>query len=277
MEEHQRWRSFFVGLLVLVLLAIMFVTARPRDSLTPVERAFRDVLAPVEAALATATHRVRMTVDEWQMWRDVREENRRLRRELMALRAERQRLQEAQRENIFLRSVLGLARETDHSLLPAAVVARPISNWWSHITINRGRRDGVQARMPVLAQGGVVGYVYSVSERTADVLLLLDPKSALGAIVNRTSDPLVVEGVASLEGRVHARALVAEADLQEGDEIVTSGLSQIFPRGLPVGRIAEVIDTPPGRAAEAWVAPAVDFARLEAVAVLLASDGAESD
>lgn len=134
--------------------------------------------------------------------------------------------------------------------------------------------------MPVLTRDGVVGYVQTVTGRTADVLLLVDSKSALGGVVVRTSEPVVVEGVADAEHGLRVRALVAGADLREGDEVVTSGLSQIYPPGLPVGRIHRVVPVDPGRAAEAWLTPAVDFNRLEAVAVLLAPgppEGPEAD
>lgn len=276
MDDHQRWRGFLAGLLVLALLAVMFLTARPRETLSPLEQGLRDLLEPVETTLAAATGWVRQRADQWRSWRELQEENRRLREEIAALRAERYRLLEAGRQNQFLRNILGLTYESRYQWLPALVIGRPLSNWWNTITINRGARDGVAPRMPVLTRDGVVGYVQTVTARTADVLLLVDSQSALGGVVVRTSEPVVVEGVADPQGGLRVRALVAGADLREGDEVVTSSLSQIYPPGLPVGRIHTVVPVPPGRAAEAWLTPAVDFNRLEAVAVLV-SAGRETE
>src|SRR5690606_37458715 len=107
------------GFLVLALLAIMFLTARPRESLSPVEKGLRDLLEPVETALATATGWARGRVDQWRSWRELQEENQRLREELAALRAERYQLLEAARQNQFLRNILGLTNESRHQLLPA--------------------------------------------------------------------------------------------------------------------------------------------------------------
>lgn len=267
-DRHPRWRAPAIVLLVFVLLAVMFITARSRDGLTVLERLLRDGLAPVETVLSVATYHVRDAASQWRTLRSLQEENRELRNRVAELTARNQLLEEAWRENALLRSLLGLVESRDETLVPAVVIGRPVSNWWSQVTINRGRRHGIAAPMPVLTSEGVVGRVISVTETTAEVLLLIDPKSAVGAIVRRTSEPVVVEGVAQGPTRLRLRALVAGSDLQVGDVVVTSRFSRIFPPGMTIGRIAEVAPSQPGRAAEAWVEPVVDFDRLEVVAVL---------
>lgn len=253
----------------MALLAVMFVTSQPRDVLTSGERLVRDALAPVETALSSATHWLGNVAARYRSWRSLQEENEALRQQVTALQARNQALEEAWRENRLLRAMLGLVEESERPLVPATVIGRPVSNWWSQLTINRGEGDGLTSRLPVITPEGAVGWVLSVSERTAEVLLLVDPRSAVGAMVRRTGDPVVVEGVAAGPTRLRLRALVADADLQPGDWVITSDFSQIFPSGLLIGRIVEVAPTPSGRAAEAWLEPAVDFSRLEMVAVLL--------
>src|SRR5690606_8227099 len=249
----------------------MFATARPRPELSPVEEAVRDALAPAETLLASAARTVRAAADSWRTTQALREENERLRQEVRALQIRNQMLEEAWRENRALRSVLGLVDREGERAVPALVVGRPVSGWWSQVTINRGRRHGVEPRQPVVTGDGAVGRVLAVTDTTAEVLLLVDPKSAVGGVVRRTSDPVVVEGVPG--GRLRLRALVADADLAPGDLIVTAGFSQLFPSGLPIGTVTAVLPAPAGRSAEAWVEPAVDLSRLEVVAVLTNGDG----
>ena len=257
----------------------MFITARSRDGLSVFERLLRDGLAPVETVLSVATYHVRDAAGQWRTLRTLQEENRELRDQVAELTARNQLLEEAWRENRMLRSLLGLVEDRKEPLVPAVVIGRPVSNWWSQVTINRGRRHGITAPMPVVTSEGVVGRVISVTETTSEVLLLVDPKSAVGAIVRRTSEPVVVEGVAQGSTRLRLRALVAGSDLQVGDVVVTSRFSRVFPPGMTVGRIVEVEPAAPGRAAQAWVEPVVDFDRLEVVAVLARapSPGAAGD
>lgn len=273
-DTSSRWRSLVIGLLVLIVLGAMFATARPRPELSPVEEAVRDALAPAETLLASAARTVRAAADSWRTTRALREENERLRQEVRSLQIRNHMLEEAWRENRALRSVLGLVEREGERAVPALVVGRPVSGWWSQVTINRGRRHGVEPRQPVVTGDGAVGRVLAVTDTTAEVLLLVDPKSAVGGVVRRTSDPVVVEGVPG--GRLRLRALVADADLVPGDLIVTAGFSQLFPSGLPIGRVTAVLPAAAGRSAEAWVEPAVDLSRLEVVAVLTNGEGAAS-
>src|SRR5690606_35790523 len=139
----------------------------------------------------------------------------------------------------------------------AEVIARPLNNWWGVLTINKGRRHGVEPHMGVVAAHGAVGHIRSVSAFSSEVILLSDPRSAVGAIVQRTGEPVLVEGLGYPGTRLRLRPLTAEADIVEGDVIVTSGMSSIFPKGVPVGVVEEVA-----------VGPYVDFGTLEVVAVL---------
>ncbi|MFO7311202.1 MAG: rod shape-determining protein MreC [Bacillota bacterium] len=256
------------GLVMFSLVSAIFLTSRARDGVTWVEGALRDGLAP----LMQAANRLSRTVTG--LWttaaglRHAHEENERLRAELAALREENYRLQEYRRENEALRAVLGLTLQLPAPTISAEVIARPLNNWWSVLIINKGSRDGVEPLMGVVSPDGVVGHVRSVNYLTSEVILLTDPRSAVGGIVQRTGQPVLVEGFGYPGTHLRLRPLVAAADIQPGDIIVTSGMSQLFDKGIPIGKVDEVDVGPYGMSVEATVRPFVDFGKLEFVTVL---------
>jgi len=265
------WAVLLVaGLVVFVLVSAIFLTSRERGSVTWVEGAVRDGLAPL---LYAANQVSRSLTGLWttiSTVRDALDENQRLRAEVAALREENYRLQEARRENEALRAALGLAGQGPGTIIHAEVIARPLNNWWSVLTINKGRRHGVDAPMGVVSADGVVGQVRSANHFTAEVVLLVDPRSAVGGIVQRTGEPVLVEGFGYPGTHLRLRPLVASPDIQVGDTIVTSGLSRLFGKGIPIGQVETVDVGPYGLSIEATVRPFVDFGKLEVVAVVTA-------
>ena len=256
------------GLVMFLLVSAIFLTSRGRDGVTWAERAMRDGLAP----LMQAANRLSRTLTG--LWttaaglRNAHAENERLRAELAALREENYRLQEYRRENEALRAALGLDLQVPAPTISAEVIARPLNNWWSVLTINKGSRDGVEPLMGVVSPDGVVGHVRTVNYLTSEVILLTDPRSAVGGIVQRTGQPVLVEGFGYPGTHLRLRPLVAAADIQPGDIIVTSGMSQLFDKGIPIGKVDEVDLGPYGMSVEATVRPFVDFGKLEFVTVL---------
>ena len=256
------------GLVMFLLVSAIFLTSRGRDGVTWAERAMRDGLAP----LMQAANRLSRTLTG--LWttvaglRNAHAENERLRAELAALREENYRLQEYRRENEALRAALALTLQVPAPTISAEVIARPLNNWWSVLTINKGSRDGVEPLMGVVSPDGVVGHVRTVNYLTSEVILLTDPRSAVGGIVQRTGQPVLVEGFGYPGTHLRLRPLVAAADIQPGDIIVTSGMSQLFDKGIPIGKVDEVDLGPYGMSVEATVRPFVDFGKLEFVTVL---------
>jgi rod shape-determining protein MreC len=203
------------------------------------------------------------------------------RRELLqqidALRRENQQLKEQQiqtaaiaRENDQLRGLLGWQRQVPWRLKLANVVMRDPANWWRTVQIDLGSRDGIQTNQPVLTAEGLVGRVSAVSYVSSQVVLVGDQNCRVSAMVeNATHDMGVLTPGGPLDSSlVQLGYLASSANLKPGQDVLTSGLGGVFPRGIPIGKIVDVQTVEFGLATEASVKLNANLGALEQVWVM---------
>ena len=182
------------------------------------------------------------------------------------------RLEEARLENIRLRKLLQFKeREDFNELLERTVGARVIGrdpvSWHQALFIDRGAEDGVAVGMPVINHEGIVGYLSQVGLSAAKVRLILSSDIFVGAIVQRTRVAGVVMGKGGATGLCEMMYLPIDADIREGDIIVSSGVGEKYPSGIRLGSVLSVVKEDYFQ--RAIILPVVDFSRLEEVLVLI--------
>lgn len=187
-------------------------------------------------------------------------------REILSQRKERL-LLELERENERLRRLLKLKERLTHQSIAALVIGREPTNWFNTILLDKGREVGVEENFVVITPEGLVGRVNKVHRNSCQVLLITDPESEIGALIERSR----VQGV--LQGRKRnliLKYLPLEADVKEGDMITTSGLEEgLFPKGLAIGTIKRIeASHPQDLFLEIIVTPKANLSRLEEVLIL---------
>ena len=203
------------------------------------------------------------------------------RRELLKqidnLRRENQQLKEQQiqtvaiaRENDQLRNLFGWQKQAPWKLKLANVVMRDPANWWRTVQIDLGSRDGIQTNQPVLTAEGLIGRVSSVGYMSSQVVLIGDPNCRVSALVeNNTHDMGVLSASGPLDTSfVELSYLASSANLKPGQNVITSGLGGIFPKGIPIGKIVDAQSVEYGLATEARVKLNANLGALEQVWVL---------
>lgn len=267
--RYRRWLLALVPVLLLAVAGIIVRTSTYREELTWAERAVYEAVAPLQSLANGAVRSVRSWIESFVELRHVQAENERLRAEIAALRAERDALLEAGRQNEALRELLELTRARTEELAVAEIIARSPSNWLESITINKGRSHGVEPGMAVVAPEGAVGKVRYVTETTAEVVLITDARSSAGGRVRDTGHLVLVEGTSNpTDELLKVTLLTWEAQLNPGDVIVASELSRIFPKGLPIGVVEWVAPPESGLIPWGMMRPFVDLSRLEWVIVV---------
>lgn len=176
-------------------------------------------------------------------------------------------LDEVIRENSRLEKLLNFKRQNIFSSVTANVIGRDPSDWNATMIVDRGRKDGITSGMPVLNAQGVVGRIAEVSDRTAKVVLLTDPGFSVAGLVQRSRETGLVSG--SLQGICRLRYLSNGADIQPGDQVITSKLSSSFPEGLLIGEVIEVSVRDNGMTVECTVRPLVQMSQIEEVLIIV--------
>lgn len=262
-------------ILIVAVLAMRF-TGIERNAITPVEKALRELLTPLQSGVTTVMHSFSNFTDSLLAYNELQQENKLLKEEIRKLTIQNSYLEEFRQENVRLNLLLDFEEQNEEQWVmePACVVARDYGNWYSTIIIDKGSKHGIHKDMAVSNFQGLVGRVINVTPNSAEVLLIVDSQSAVGALVQTTRVPGVVEAATDGNHKLQMVHIPHDAPLPEGGVIITSGLGQIFPKGLRVGYIREVIPAPNGLVKKALVEPFVDFDSLEEVLVIKRGKGA---
>ncbi|MGI6207908.1 MAG: rod shape-determining protein MreC [Anaerolineae bacterium] len=238
-----------------------------------------DLSSRGQAAVSSLVRNVSNARVFFQDLEKLREENELLKRRAEELTVQLVALQEVVAENELLRTELGFVRP-QRSLhvrganVEARVAGREPGSLIRALLISTGEDGGLLPDMPVITGRGLVGRVVEVAPHSAQVLLIDDPRSAVAALVQRTRATGIVKG--QLDGSVIMERIDRDADVQVGDIVLTSGLGDVFPKGIVIGQVSEVIHSDTAMFQKAIISPSVDLSDLEVVLVVTDHDPAVS-
>jgi len=264
-------RAVILGATLIASFLLMTLQVRHDPAVVAFTRqAVLMAVSPVIKVTAVALGSVGQVWQDYIDLRTVRKENLQLRREAAIRERRVSQLEEQALETQRLQGLLAIRDASRADFLAARVVGRDTSNWFKTILIDRGSSAGIRRNLPVIAPDGLVGRVLEVTPTLSKVQLLTDPVSAAGGLVQRTRVAGIVFG--NLEAGLVVRYLPQLADVAVGDEMITSGLGGVFPKGIPVGRVVAVERRSGALFQEATLQPKVDLSRLEEVLILLQPD-----
>ena len=243
---------------------------------TWLDRVVISLTAPVQSLIEGSVDGVTSVWSDYFYLVGVREENRSLKIQNRKLQREISERSEEIFENQRLRSLLEMKRKTPNvKYLVGDVVAISPSPLFRSIRINQGSSDGLVEGLAVINEAGVVGRVKAVTAQYADIILLVDVNNSLDIVVQRTRARARVRGSGSDKFMgIEVERLARTAMVEPGDILVTSGVGDSFPSGIPVGQVIAVKKSKFGLYQEVKLEPTVDFGKLETVMVVMDSGSA---
>jgi rod shape-determining protein MreC len=269
LEIHRR--TGYLLLATLVAQVILISAQVKTTSGTRVLQAVTfGVFSQVQLGTAWVFGGVRSVWDGYFALRGAHEENQRLRETLAATQVKLLEKQALAQRAVQLEQVLALRERTPLQTVAASVIAGDATGIFRTLTIDKGSSSGLRKDMAVIAPQGVVGRIVEPPPLyAAKVQLLIDHEAGAGAVIERSGVGGVVTGNDHQgEPQLMLDFVSNLSDAKVGDRLVTSGLDGIFPRGVTIGWLARV-DKGSGLYKRIWVSPAVDFAAVNSVLVVL--------
>lgn len=257
-----------IGVIVLIIANILILSVVSQRYPSSGPGGFSlSILSPFQEAISRSSRFVRDIWRHYFLLVSAARENQELRQalgEAAKLRSDWTELTQAHQR---LRELLAFKAEMPATMVAAEVVGRDPSAWYRTVVINKGAADGLRKGLPVVVPRGAAGQIVEVSEHYAQVLLIVDPNSAVDGLVQRTRARGIVKG--EFADRCRFEYVLQKEDVQVGDAVITSGLDRVYPKGLPVGEVIEASRPATETFQVIAIRPVVDFERLEEVLVVL--------
>jgi len=260
----------YLALGAVILVALLIFSLPPRAT-GRLKLAIGSLFLPLIGLASTAQQLPVAAADAVLSRRELLQLTENLRRENDQLKVLSRQAAATFRENDQFRALLERQRQVPWKLKFANVVMRDPANWWRTVEIDLGSRDGITNNLPVLTADGLVGRVSSVGLTRSQVVLLGDPNCKASALVeNAAHDTGVISAGGPLDNSlVELTYLSGSAHLKPGQSVITSGLGDIFPKGIPIGQVVDSRPVEFGLYTEARVKLNVNLGALEQVWVLL--------
>jgi rod shape-determining protein MreC len=255
----------FVALIIVaaaVMLLELDAVRHGRQSL--IDQLVSAVYVPVESAIAHAASAVAGETHDLASAGSLAAQNKALEDKVHALAASNERLRSSAVENQELRKMLAMRQSLRRDAIAADIVGFVPEAARREVTIDKGSRDGVKRDAVVVDGDGLVGHVTDVGAREAHVLLVIDPTSAVPAFLEDTRSWGIVTGT-----WLHAKMKYIDQNAKlQPDEMVVTGQGEVYPSGIPIGRVREIDRKDNALYQTAVLEPAVDFSSLVHVLVL---------
>jgi rod shape-determining protein MreC len=274
--DRTRRARLLVVLLLTAALVLVTIDFRSKGDgpLDAIGRGVMTVVGPLQDGLSRLVRPVGDFFSGFTQVGSLKEQIRALQEQNAQLRQRERQVTDIARENEELRKLLGLSDRLNLRTVTVRVTGVGPSNFEHTVFIDRGTSSGIRKDMPVVAGAGLVGRVVEVSQRTARILLLVDPSSAVAARLASNGETGVVEGTGGNELRLDL--FDADAEVAMGVEVVTSGYEGgVYPPGIPIGTITSIKPKGNGLARRAFVTPLVDFSSLDFLLVVTGREAAK--
>lgn len=265
-------KPLLIALIAVILLSILALVTSGERTVSWFESAVGAVAQPVQTFASKASSDIIDFFQNLFNTTDADKENQQLKVYIAQLEQDLAKQEQIQKENERLKTLLSFTETmSTESYITATAIGKSQGIWFDVFTINAGRNQGVSKNMPVVNGSGLVGRVTDVGATWSKVMAVLDAEFSVSVMVERTRDNGMLRGLLTSGGDINNLELYylpSGSDLLPGDKIVTSGLGELFPKGILVGTVSEVSRVSDSSERNAIVEPAVDFSRIEEVMVV---------
>lgn len=264
-------KSVLAVITVAIAFLLLALAVQGRARLPWLDRVIVAIAAPVNEKLVAVSNNADSVRNFFAALTTMQDENKKLKTEVETLSYANIQMAEIWAENQRLSNLLQYKNDAKNlKLQTAKVIGKNIGDIKDTVLINLGSNAGLRENMAVVNASGLVGIIDETYPDASRVLLITSPRCKAGGIVLRANSRVVgvVNGLAGGDAVLQMSNMARDADIVEGDIVVTSGFGGNHPGGLVIGNVSEVSLNVGGLLKQAKIVPAVDFGRLEEVMVV---------
>lgn len=279
MSSFRNKRLFILLISIIVLLGLIGFSLKDRENISAPEKFIQDTVAWGQKIVNIPIIYVTDVVSNIKEFKNTYEENQVFKEKISEYKTLIYDMQELKKENEELRDTLEKTESiTDYNPIQATVTSRSPERWIEQITINKGTKDGVETNMAVITADGMIGKILTASHFTSTIQLLtgFDEFNRISASINQDKedgkDKEIFGLIEKYDEKTHSLSfrIIEESDqnVEKGDLVVSSGMGGVFPTGLPIGTVKEVVPDQYGLTSTALVKPAADMYSVNHVIVV---------
>lgn len=267
---YRNHKTGIIGIIITVIVLILIVAfSNGGNNASFFENVASKLVMPVQNGLTYLKNKISGNSTFFTDINKLKEENEELQAKNSELEQSLRELENIKTENEMLKGYMNLTEKYgEYKTIPAYVINKDISNYSKTIIINVGKNDGIQENMTVIADEGLVGYIVSVTDTTAKVQTIVDTASSVSATMSSTDESIVCKGTLDSTKELKAMYIPTDYNIIQGDNIETSGLGGIYPKGIHIGTVKQVEATKNVTDRYAVIETAVNFDKLSTVLVI---------
>ncbi|MCI8273549.1 MAG: rod shape-determining protein MreC [Clostridia bacterium] len=269
MERDKKGGMIGIIVTTIILILLIVFTNTGSKEISIIENIANTLIVPVQNGLTYLKNTLNNNDKFFENVNQLKSENEELKKKKSELEQTLREFEIMKNENDQLKQQLNLAEKYgEYKTVPGTIISRDISNYSKTIVINVGSDNGIQEHMTVIADEGLVGYVVSVTAKTAKIQTIVDSASATSCLASTTRDSMICKGTIENNSVLRANNIATNANIIQGDSVETSGLGGIYIKGIHIGKIKKIVEGTNKTDSYALVEAAVDFEKLETVLVI---------
>ncbi len=269
MYKNKKTGIIGVVITTIILIIIVILSNVNIKGISYLENIFTSIVMPIQNGFVYLKNKIEGNQDFFTNIDTLKAENDELKKKNSELEKSLRELEIVKSENETLKEYVNLKdKYSEYKTIPAYIINKDIQNYTKTIIINVGEKDGVKPNMTVIADQGLVGYVISTTSRTAKVQTIIDTATSVSSVITSSRETVVVSGTLEDNSTLRATYIPTDATLMENDTLETSGLGGIYPKGIRIGTIKQIVNTKNIIDRYAYIQTAVDFGKLETVLVI---------
>ncbi|MFA7255410.1 MAG: rod shape-determining protein MreC [Candidatus Omnitrophota bacterium] len=260
----RRWRSYYFLAVPVILLIAFFQFPRFNESIHSIFSTLARPAFVLGSSLREGLYTIRY--QSGNFFDAVAKQKDYLAR-IQELEGQLIRFREMERENQRLKKLLNFSLTLATKTIGARVIGEDVTPWKKVVLLDKGSRQNLKKDMAVVVPEGLVGRILEVEPYTAHAILLPDPDSRVSALTATSRAQGIIAGIGT--DKLQMKYLALDAEVAIGEDVTTSGVGSIFPKGLQIGKIESVERDSDGLHLLALVTPSVSFSKLEEVLCLI--------